>query len=400
MAQSPARPISQALVRATKIAPAIVALRRNLHRHAELAFKEEQTAKILIAELEALGLSFDYQGVGQPVVARLDINKDAPTVALRADMDALPGEEKTGLPFASSHAGNVHACGHDAHMAIVMGAARLLVMNPPKVNVRFVFQPAEERGGGARTVLAGGYLKDVDMIFGGHVTHHYKPGEIMVAQGVITAQSDRFSIHVHGRAGHGARPHEAVDAVVIAGLLITTLQTLVSRETNPLHPSVLTIGRVEAGSAPNVIADLALLEGTIRTTNVEVRDHIHNGIRRMAGAYGELHNAKLDVDIQPGYPPVVNTPRETEIAARAARSVVGDAGLAAMDYPSMGGEDFSFYLDKLPGCYVRFGARPPDIDYIPLHSPVFDIDESVLPIGAAFFYEVVEEAARTLPAVP
>ena len=218
----------------------------------------------------------------------------------------------------------------------------------------------------------------------------------MVAQGTITAQSDRFSIEIKGRGGHGARPHEAVDAVVVAGLLITSMQTLVSRETNPLHPSVVTVGRVQAGTAPNVIADSAFLEGSIRTTQPEVRHHIHGGLRRMADAYGDLHNAQLSVDIQPGYPPVINSERETRIARRAALAVVGETGLASMDYPSMGGEDFSFYLEKLPGCYVRFGARPPNVEYIPLHSPLFDIDESVLPVGAAFFDRVVREAAQHL----
>jgi amidohydrolase len=384
------------LSNAVAIDDALLKWRRLLHRTPELAFEEAQTATAVSAVLSELGLSFDYQGVGSAVVARLDVGSDAPVIALRADMDALPGEEHTGLPFASEHEGIVHACGHDAHMAMVLGAAQLLLNDPPKANVRFIFQPAEERGGGARTVIKAGYVDDVDAIFSGHVTHHYRPGEIMVAQGTITAQSDRFRIDIKGRGGHGARPHEAIDAVVVAGLLITSLQTLVSRETNPLHPTVLTIGRVQAGTAPNVIADTAVLEGSIRTTQPDVRSHIHGGIRRMADAYGDLHNAQLSVEIEPGYPPVVNTPRETQMAMRAARSVVGEAGLASMDYPSMGGEDFSFYLQKIPGCYVRLGARPPDVDYIPLHSPLFDIDERVLPVGAAFFDAVVRDAARAL----
>lgn len=214
----------------------------------------------------------------------------------------------------------------------------------------------------------------------------------MVAEGVITAQSDRFTVDVHGKGGHGARPHEATDAVVASAVLITTLQTLVSREIDPVHPSVITVGKIEAGSAANVIAESARLEGTIRTTRSDIRDHIHAGIRRMARALGDLHNAKLDVHIDMGYPPVVNTAREAELAYRAAEIVVGRKGLMQIDHPSMGAEDFAYYLEKTPGCYVRFGARRNEA-YVPLHSPAFDIDEGVLPVGAAFFAQVATAAA-------
>jgi chaperonin GroEL len=218
----------------------------------ELAFEEEQTAAKIIAELEELGIPWEYEGKGTGVIGRIDGGERS--VALRAEMDALPGAENTDLPFASSIEGKMHACGHDAHMAIVLGAARCLVDDPPDISVYLVFQPAEERGGGARTVISSGLLEGVSAIFAGHVTQHYRVGEIMVADGVITAQSDRFVIDVRGKGGHGARPHEATDAIVITGLLITTLQTLVSREVDPVHPSVVTVGQVQAGSAPNVIA--------------------------------------------------------------------------------------------------------------------------------------------------
>lgn len=369
-------------------------IRRDLHRHPELAFEEERTAARIMAELDALGIPYDYRGVGSGVIGRLGAQQ-GPTIALRADMDALPGEESTQLPFASEEPGRMHACGHDAHVAMVLGAAHLLAADPPAVGVRLIFQPAEEKGGGARTVIAAGALEGVSAIFGAHVTHHYRVGQIMVADGVITAQSDRFRIDVRGRGGHGARPHEATDAVVITGFLITALQTLVSREIDPLHPSVVTIGRVEAGSAPNVIAETAVLEGSIRSTLPSVREQLHTGVQRMARALGDLHNAELQVSIQPGYPPVVNTAAEARLAERAARRVVGDAGLMALEHPSMGSEDFAYYLERIPGCYVRFGARPEGSPYVPLHSPAFDIDEGVLPVGAAFFEAVVREAERS-----
>jgi len=363
--------------------PHLQTLRRAFHRVPELAFEEVRTAEMIIAELKRLGIPHEYAGKGSGVIGRIGTDAGAPTVALRADMDALPGTETTQLPFASEHAGCMHACGHDAHMAMVLGAAALLRDSPPPGNVLLVFQPAEERGGGSRVILKSGVLDGVRAIFGGHVTHHYAVGEIMIAPGVITAQSDRFLIKVHGRGGHGARPHEAVDAVI---------QTLVSRETNPMHPSVITIGRVEAGSAANVIAEEAVLEGTMRTTLPDVRAHLQRGLERMCKAFGEAHNAKIELHTSEGYPPVVNTPRETELARRAVVATLGESGVAAMDYPSMGAEDFSFYLQQLPGCYVRFGARIRENEYIPLHSPAFDIDENTLKIGAAFFDQVAREA--------
>lgn len=370
----------------------MVELRRTFHREPELAFEEERTAQKIMAELKRLGIPFEYGGKGGGVVARLSVGSEAPTVALRAEMDALPGEETTDLPFSSTTPGIVHACGHDAHMAMVLGAAALLKQTPPSGNVLFVFQPAEERGGGSRVVIQSGLLAGAHAIFGGHVTHHYRTGEIMVAEGVITAQSDRFQIRVRGKGGHGARPHEAIDAVVIAGALITSLQTLVSRETNPVHPSVVTIGKVQAGSAANVIAEQAVLEGTIRTTLPEARQQLHRGLQRMAKAVGELHNAAVEATLVEGYPPVVNTPREAKIAERAARAVAGERGVVPQDHPSMGSEDFAYYLRELPGCYVRFGARIAGREYIPLHSPSFDIDEGVLMIGADYFDEVARTA--------
>jgi hippurate hydrolase len=379
--------------KAEAIFPRMVRVRRAFHRHPELAFEEEHTAELIIKELEHLGIPYSYSGKGGAVIGRLG-DRHGTTVALRAEMDALPGAENTDLPFASTVEGKMHACGHDAHMAIVLGAAALLSESPPEGDVLFVFQPAEERGGGARVVLKSGALDGVTAIFGAHVTHHYRVGEIMVADGVITARSDRFTMRVRGRGGHGARPHEATDAVVIAGMLITAIQTLVSREINPIYPSVVTIGRVEAGSAPNVIAEHAVLEGSIRTTLPEVRTHLHSGLERMAAALGDLHNARIDVIIEPGYPPVVNTKREAGICYRSARQVVGDHGLMTMDHPSMGSEDFSYYLEAMPGCYVRLGARRQEHEYIPLHSPEFDVDESVMKVGACYFDTLARNALR------
>lgn len=375
------------------IFPRMVELRRTFHRYPELAFEEKQTAAVIIEELQRLEIPYEYGGVGGGIVARIEGGeKGSPIVALRADMDALPGEENTGLPFASQNPGKMHACGHDGHMAMLLGAATLLKADPPPGQVVLIFQPAEERGGGARVMIAAGALHGVRALFGSHLTRHYRVGEVMVASGTITAQSDGFTIRVKGRGGHGARPHEAVDAVVVAGLLIMAVQTLVSREINPAHPSVVTIGKVEAGSAGNVIAEEATLYGSIRTTEPAVRKHLVQGLQRIAKAVGDLHNARVEVEIREGYPPVINTAQEAEIARRAVLKVLGEAGLVAMDQPSMGSEDFSYYLLHVPGCYVRFGARREGWENIPLHSPSFDFDEEAMKIGAAFFDQVAREA--------
>lgn len=370
----------------------MIALRRDFHRHPELSFEEVRTAEKVVAELERMGLSPAYGGKGTGVTAQLGSDAATPMVALRAEMDALPGHESTTRPFTSVEPGKMHACGHDAHMAMVLGAAQMLVENPPPGRVLFIFQPAEEEGAGARSMIEAGAHEGVEAIFAGHVTHQYATGQIMVGDGVVTAQSDSFFIRVTGRGGHGARPHESVDAVIVLGLLISVIQTLVTRELDPFHPTVVTIGKVSAGTAGNVIAEEGILEGTIRTTDAAMRRHVFEGLKRMGEAAAELHRARVDIDIIEGYPPVINASRETELARRAVRALFGEAGLVHMENPSMGAEDFAYFLQEIPGCYVRFGARLPDAEYVPLHSPKFDIDENVLPIGAAFYDRVIREA--------
>ncbi len=383
--------------RADPIFPWLVDIRRTFHRYPELSYQEARTAQVIMAELDRMGIPYRYDGVGSAVVGRLD-GGEGPVVALRADMDALPINEATGLPFASEVPGVMHACGHDAHMTMVLGAAELLRGSPPPGQVLFVFQPAEERGNGATVVLESGALEGVNAIYGGHVGHQYLTGQMMVSPGAITAHTDLFEIRVKGRGGHGARPHEATDAVIATALLITALQTLISRETNPFHPSVITIGKIVGGSAANVIAEDVLLEGTLRTTTPEGRRRIVEGIQRMANATGALHNARIEVVPRYSCPPVLNSPREAALARAAAEAVVGSGHLVEMDYPSMGGEDFSFYQEKIPGCYVRFGARRAEQPEIPLHNARFTVDEDVLKIGAVFYERVARATIDELRA--
>lgn len=371
----------------------LVMLRRWFHQHPELAFEEANTAERIIAELRRLDIEYLYSGVGHAVIGRISgRDPDGPAIALRAEMDALPGSETTGAPYASINEGKMHACGHGAHMAMLIGAAELMTVDPPPGPVHLIFQPAEERGGGARTAISDGALENVAAIFAGHVTHEFVTGQIMVRDGSVTAQSDRFVIRVRGKGGHGARPHEAIDAVVVSGFLIIALQTLVSRETNPFHPAVVTIGKIRAGSAANVIAEDAELEGSIRTSKPEVRRHILHGMERMISAAAELHNASIEIDFASGYPPVFNEPVATEVARAAAKEIAGNEKVVSSEYPSMGSEDFAFYLQHVRGAFVRFGARGENWEPIPLHSPAFDIDEKVLDIGARFYDRIARLA--------
>ncbi len=374
----------------------LVELRRWFHQHAELSFHEVETAQRIMAELDRLKIPYSYGGEGGGIIARQISADDAPTVALRAEMDALPGEETTGADYASVFAGAMHVCGHDAHMAMVLGAAALLKKSPPAGNVVYIFQPAEERGGGSRKMISAGALEHVQAIYAGHVSHEFTLGRIMVAEGVVTAQSDRFVINVRGQGGHGARPHETTDAVVIAGFLIMALQTLVSREINPLHPSVVTIGQVHSGTAANVIAEEAMLEGTIRTTRADVRRHIHDGIRRMAEAAGLLHDASISVEIQKG----ISSGRQFKSGGPGGtgRSLQSSGGIRVSlqcSTPVWDPKIFPIISMRYPGCFVRFGARHPDWEPVPLHSPGFDIDERVLPIGARFFEQVARDSLDT-----
>ncbi len=375
----------------------LLKIRREIHAWPELAYEEERTAAVISRELEKLGLS-PRTGVARTGVVA-DIGREGPTVALRADMDALPLHEETGLPFASKRPGLMHACGHDGHVAMLLGAAALLVKDPPSQGrVRLIFQPAEERGAGARAVIEEGVLEGVSFIFGGHIDRHFKVGEIAVNEGLICAFTDTFTISINGKGGHAAWPHEAIDAVVVGSLLVMNIQTIISREINPAHPCVITVGKFQGGSAHNVIAEKALLEGTIRSTDPDTRKRIMESLKRMGKGIAEVHRAGIRIEIREGYPPVVNHPVAARLAREAALKVVGPQGLVKQPHPSLGGEDFAFYLQKVPGCFVRFGAVKKGLENIPAHSPKFDFDERVLPLGARFLAEVARIAIAHLGA--
>jgi len=378
-----------------------VAFRRDLHRHPELSFQENRTAEQIEKALAGLGIK-SRRVAGTGVLAEIPSaggGTDGPMVALRADTDALPIHEETGLEYASVNDGVMHACGHDGHTTMVLGAAEMLVKegNLP-VPVRLVFQPAEERGLGALAMIDAGALDGVEMIFGGHVDRHYPTGQIVAHAGAVNASTDSSRIDIQGKGGHAARPHEGVDAVVVGSLLVMSIQTIVSREINPAHPSVVTVGRFDAGTASNVLAGRATLEGTIRTQEKAVRDHIVTSLSRICDSIGALHNARLTLTLEEGTPPVVNPKDMADIARKAAVAVVGEANAVPLHTANIGVEDSARFMENDPGCYVRLGARAPGREGFPAHSSKFEIDEDVLLIGARYFYEVARLAGGILAA--
>lgn len=374
----------------------IVGLRRELHRHPELSEREERTAGVICSFLEELGIPYRAGVGGYGVVARVDSQSDGPVVALRADIDALPIREETGLPFASAVEGVMHACGHDGHTAILAAAAVLLRAEPPPYPVRLLFQPAEELGNGALKMVEDGAIDGVSAVFGGHLDIDYPAGALVVTDGAVNAASDYFTIEVKGRTGHAARPHQSVDAVVIGASLVSALQTVVSREVDPADPAVLTVGSFDAGTAENVIAGSARLTGTIRTMDPEVRRHLCDSVVRMATAMEQLHGCTVDTEVREGNPPVVNAPAMTDLARRAASAVVGETNVARMRTVNMGSEDFGRYLERVPGCYIRYGGRTPGSQPAPAHSSRFDFDERALEVGARWLDAVARLAGEEL----
>jgi len=384
----------------TKLIEWMQDIRRTIHQYPELANEEHRTQRYVGEKLHELNIPFRTEGLHTGLVATVGSSAAEASVtrcvALRADLDALPVEEKTGLPFASNHPGLMHACGHDGHIAMLLGAAAMLRQVELPGKVILLFQPAEESGEGALAMIEDGAFAGVQAIFTGHIDRHFSVGQIAAEPGLICAYTDKFEIKVCGRGGHAARPHETIDAIVVASLLVMSIQTLVSREINPSYPTVVSVGRFSGGSAYNVIAEEAVLEGTIRATHPQIRAQIIDGLHRMVRAMDGLYNAKTTIHFRDGLPPVINHPVAARVARKAAKKVVGPEGVVKQRHPSLGGEDFAYFLQKVPGCLVRFGAGHPELPNIPSHSPYFDFDEGVLPIGAAYLAQVAWQALHQI----
>ena len=369
----------------------VVAWRRRLHRHPEPSFEEHETAAFVAATLAG----FDGIEVERPtatsVLGRLRTGRRGPVVALRADIDALPIAEESGVEFASERPGVMHACGHDGHTAMLLGAARVLSgAELPGGEVRFVFQHAEERApGGARELVAAGVMDGVDFVYGCHLWTPLEYGKVAARPGPFMAAADFFRLTVRGRGGHAGLPHAAVDTLAAAAEVVTSLQHVVARRLDPLRPAVVTVGSLHAGDAPNVIPGVAELTGTTRSFDPEVRRRLPELIEQVARGVCAAHGAECELEYELGYRPVVNDPGATELV----RGAIGDEALAELD-PIMGGDDFSAFLEHAPGCYAFIGAG----GEFPHHHPRFRIDERALATGTRLHVEVARRALAREPA--
>jgi len=364
-------------------------VREIIHQHPELSFEELSTAVFINEKLSEIGVGPVHHVAGTGLHTDIGSADALPIVGLRADMDALPITEDTGLVYSSTTPGIMHACGHDGHVAMLLGAAVLLKKLNLPGKVRLLFQPAEERGNGAEKMIAEGAIKDLAAIFSGHIDTHYDTGSITVDEGIVCAFTDPFVVRLKGSSGHAARPHECKDTIVAAAGLITTLQTLVSREIDPNHAAVLTVGKIRAGQTHNVIAGDAVIEGTIRSTHSEARKRMLSGLKRVVQGTASCYEVHADLEFLESLPAVINSCKATTIAKKAAHKIVTEKNVISQGASSLGGEDFAFYLQQIPGCMVRFGAKKSD-ETGPAHSPTFDFDDRVLPIGAAWYAQVAK----------
>jgi hippurate hydrolase len=374
----------------------IVALRRDIHREPELGFDTEKTAEKVLAALD--GLPFDIEtGVARNGIVATLRGEEGPTVALRADMDALPIQEETGLPFASEIEGRMHACGHDGHTSMLVGAAHALSREDlrDRLNgtVKFVFQPAEEGGGGGRVMVDEGVADDISSIFALHLWPGLPFGKVATKAGPIMAAADAFEMEITGSGGHGAMPHLAADAVVIAAQVVTTLQTVVSREVDPVEPAVLTVGEIGAGTAFNIIPEKARLGGTVRTLNPDLRKSMPGRIEAVARGVAKGMRGYANLDYAFSYPVTVNDEGAADCALSVAADLFGGQSVLELPNPSMGGEDFAFFLEKVPGAFIWLGVGE---DISGLHTPQFAFDEEVLPRGSALLAALALEAGQHL----
>lgn len=374
----------------------LVALRRQLHRHPELSWKEYATCDRLAAMAQSLG--GEVQRVANTgVVARFRGREaGAPVVAVRGDIDALPIQEETGLDYASAVPGVMHACGHDVHATWAMAAAMLLARQPARGDVLVVLQPAEEVGAGAPAILASGALDGVAAIFGGHVDRRFDVGQVIAESGPLAASADSFAITLVGRGAHGARPHESADCVVAAAAVITALQTIVARRLDPAAPAVCTVGSVHAGVASNVIPESATLTGTLRAMDPATRNTLTDEVQRLSRAVAEAYGVRAEVTVERGTPPIVNPVREAAWARQAATSVLGEGAVVPFGITNMGGEDFAFYMERIPGCFLRFGAREPGGPSTAAHSPRFHAADGAILVGGAVLAECARVASEAL----
>ncbi len=370
---------------ATKLSPRLIEIRRHLHSHPELSGQEHHTAAFVAGVLSSNGVHV-REAVGKTgVIGEVQgIPSDRPCLAIRTDMDALPIQERTGLEYASKAAGVMHACGHDVHTTVGLGTAMVLSQLAEELpgNVRFLFQPAEEIAQGASWMVQDKAMENVSAILSLHVFPSIPAGKVGIRYGALTAAADELDIIIVGESGHGARPHEAIDAIWIAAQVITTLQQAISRTQNPLRPVVLSIGQISGGRAPNVIADSVKLRGTVRSLHPETRANLPLWIDKIVANICNSYGAQYEVDYRPGTPGVQNDLALSQLLQTAAEEAWGSDRVQVLTEPSLGAEDFSLYLEHAPGSMFRLGVGYEDraINY-PLHHPQFEVNESAIVTG-------------------
>jgi hippurate hydrolase len=370
----------------------LTSIRHQLHQNPELSFEEAGTAELVASRLTEWGYQVARNVGGHGVVGTLKAGDGKRSVSVRADMDALPIHEETGLPYASRNAGKMHACGHDGHTTMLLGAARQLAQKRNfSGTVNLVFQPAEEAGknSGAQRMIADGLFErfPCDAIFGLHNHPGYPAGTFMFGSGPFMSASDTVKIKINGRGGHAARPHLAVDPILIAGSLVMALQTVVSRNIDPTQTAIVTIGTLNAGFATNVIPESASLGLSVRSFTPEVREKLQRRITDLVTHHVQGYGGSVEIDYQRGYPVVVNSAAETEFARSVAEELVGPERTVAPFGPVTGSEDFAYYLQHRPGCFLRLGNGE---DAPMLHNATYDFDDANLTVGAAYWTRLVE----------
>lgn len=367
----------------------MVDIRRDLHRHPELGLRETRTAALIATELEKMGIDVTTKIAETGVMGVLTGGKPGRVIGLRADMDALPIQDaKEGCPYRSQVDGVMHACGHDGHVAMLLGAAKYLSQMREDLpgTVKFFFQPAEEGPGGARPMIEQGVLKnpDVEAVYGIHLWNDLMVGKVQLQYGTSMAAVDEVRISIHGEGGHGASPHQTVDAIVTAASAITALQTVVSRQIDPVHPAVLSIGTIRGGYRHNVIADKVEMTGTLRTlypsTKQRIKERVDGILRGVTSAFG----GSYDFELVPIYPATVNDEHTTRLAHKVVTDLFGEEAVVVKAEPSMGSEDFSFFGQQVPSTFLMVGSRNPAKGLVyPHHHPKFDFDEEAFRYGAA-----------------
>ena len=376
--------------------PLLTEWRRDFHAHPELAYQEHRTSRLVAERLESFGIEVD-RGLGKTgVVGRLKAGTGNRAIALRADMDALAMDELNEFAHCSTASGRMHGCGHDGHTTMLLGAARYLAANPDfDGTVYFIFQPAEEGEAGAKAMIEDGLFAKfpVESVYGMHNWPGMPVGSFAVKPGPMMAAVDIFELAIIGEGGHAAMPHQGVDAIVTAAQVITGLQTISSRNTDPIDAVVVSVTMVHGGDADNVLPERVRLGGTVRSFRDEVRDMVEPAMRRIAEGVCTAMGARCELDYTRLYPATVNTAEETAVAAATAASIVGEAHVNHHPVPSMGGEDFAFMLRERPGSYVWVGNGPGE-GGCTLHNPRYDFNDDVLPIGASYWVELVR---RILP---